>query len=70
MVLLPRSCVIGVHVLLFLLLLCSPAISVGFTILDEIFAYVTVSLSSVRSSHIASSWMVHAGCFCCWHSPV
>ena len=53
-----------------------PAISLGFTIFGEIFAYVTVLfwglgggggggcfvLSQPRSSHIPSSWMVHAGC--------
>ena len=38
------------------------AISLGFAIMGEIFAYVTVSLSRNRGSHILSSWMVHAGC--------
>ena len=41
----------------------SPAISLGFTIFGEIFAYVTVFvLSNHRGSHIPTSWMVHAGC--------
>ena len=39
-----------------------PAISLGFTILGEIFACVTVFESSHRGSHIPSSWMAHAGC--------
>ena len=39
-----------------------PAISLGFTILGEIFAYLTIFQSSHRGSHIPSSWMVHAGC--------
>ena len=47
-------------VLLFLLLR-SLRISLGFTILDEIFAYVTDFYSSHEGSHIPSSWMVHAG---------
>ena len=38
-----------------------PAISLGFAILGEIFAYVTVSSSNQRVSHIPSSWMVRAG---------
>ena len=45
-----------------LLLLCSSARSLGFTILSEIFAYVTVFRSNHRGSHIPSSWMVYAGC--------
>ena len=36
--------------------------SYGFTIFGKIFAYVTVSWSNHRGSHIPSSWMVHAGC--------
>ena len=39
-----------------------PAISLGFTILGEIFAYVTVSQFNHRDNHIQSSWMVHAKC--------
>ena len=47
-----------------------PAISLGFTSLGEIFAYVALFsflffsffLSNHRGSHIPSSWMVHAGC--------
>ena len=39
-----------------------PAIPLGFTILGEIFAHVTVFKSNHRASHILSSWMVHAGC--------
>ena len=48
--------------LLLLLLLRSPAISLGFTILGEIFANLTVFLSNHWDSHIPSSWMVNAGC--------
>ena len=51
---------------LLLLLLSSSsvflAISLGFTILGEIFGYVTVFYSNHRGSHIPSSWMVPAGC--------
>ena len=39
-----------------------PATSLGFTILGEIFACVTIFKSSHRCSHIPFSWMVHAGC--------
>ena len=40
-----------------------PARSLGFTMLSEIFMYVTVYfLSKHRGSHILSSWMVPAGC--------
>ena len=39
-----------------------PAISLRFTILGEIFAYVTVFESNHWGSHIPSLWMVHAGC--------
>ena len=52
-----------------------PALSLGFTDIGEIFAYVTgwflgggggggglVVLSNHRGCHIPSSWMVHAGC--------
>ena len=39
-----------------------PAISLGFTILGEVFAYVTIFWSNHRCSCILSSWMVHAGC--------
>ena len=43
------------------------AISLGFTIFDEIFEYVTVfkkkkKRSNCRGSHILSSWTVYAGC--------
>ena len=43
------------------LVLHSPAISLGFTILGEIFAYVTVFQSNHWDSHIPSSWILHAG---------
>ena len=46
-----------------LLLLCSPAISLEFTILGEIFAYETVLHSNNWGCHIPSSWMVYAGMF-------
>ena len=46
----------------FLLLLHSPAIFLGFTILGEIFAYATFFKSNHWGSHIPSLWMVHAGC--------
>ena len=54
-----------------LLLLCSPAVSLGFTILGEIFAYLTVCLiQPLRQSHSVfvdgACWV----CFCCWHWPV
>ena len=39
-----------------------PATSLGFIILDEIFAYLTVFYSNRRGSHIPTSWMAHAGC--------
>ena len=49
-----------------------PAVSLGFTILCEIFTYATVSCclffslfffkSNHRISHMPSSWMMHAGC--------
>ena len=49
-----------------------PAISLGFTILSEFCSYVTIFLLLLllllflifnhKSSHIPSSWMVHAGC--------
>ena len=45
-----------------ILLLRSIARSLRFTILGEIFAYVTVFQSNHWGSHILSSWMVHAGC--------
>ena len=48
--------------LLLLLLLPSPAMSLGFTILGEIFAFVTVFYFDHWCSHIPSSWVVHAGC--------
>ena len=39
-----------------------PAISLGFTILGQIFAYVTLFFSSNHwGSHIQSLWMVHVG---------
>ena len=48
---------------LLLLLLHSPALSLEFTILGDILAYVTGFFFSIhRGSHIPSSWMVHAGC--------
>ena len=46
--------------LLLLLLLRSPARSLGFTILSEIFPMWP--FSTPLGSHIPSSWMVHAGC--------
>ena len=39
-----------------------PALSLGFTILGEIFAYMTIFLSNHRGSHIPSLWMVRAEC--------
>ena len=39
---------------------CSPAVSLGFTILGEIFAYVTVFVCLIQP--VLSSWMAHAGC--------
>ena len=47
---------------LHLLLLRSRALSLGFTILVEIFAYVTIFYSNQWGSHIPSLWMVCAGC--------
>ena len=59
-------CIPGVQTVsvffLLLLLLCSPAIFLGFTIFGEIFAYVTISYTNHRGSHIPSLRMVHAGC--------
>ena len=57
--------------LLLLLLLRSPVKSLGFTILGEVFAYVTVFLiRPLRKSHSVfldgACWV----CFCCRHSPV
>ena len=54
------------------LLLCSPARYLRFTILGQIFVYVTVFFwkSNHWGSHIPPPWMVHAGCFCSWHAPV
>ena len=37
-----------------------PAVSLGFTIFGEIFAYVTFFLCNHRGNHIPSSWMLHA----------
>ena len=51
-----------VYFLLLLLLLRSPATSLGFTILGEIFAYMIAIYSNHWGSHIPSSWMVHVGC--------
>ena len=45
-----------------LLLLYSPAISLGFSSLSEIFVCVMVVYSNHRSIHIPSSWMVPAWC--------
>ena len=45
-----------------ILLLRSTTISLGFTILGEIFAYVTVFKPNHWGSHIPSLWMVHTGC--------
>ena len=39
-----------------------PAMSVGITILGELFTYMTIILFSHKGSHISSSWMVHAWC--------
>ena len=39
-----------------------PAISLGFTIFGEVFAYVIVFYSNHRGSQILSLWMVRAGC--------
>ena len=50
---------------------CVPSYSLGFTILGEIFAYVTAFQSNHRGSHIPSSWV--GACwmyFCCHRSPV
>ena len=44
---------------LLLLLLRSPAVSLGFTIFSEIFAYVTIFQTYHWGSHIPSSWKVH-----------
>ena len=45
------------------LLLGAPAISLGFTILDEIFCECDLLFKSIHwGSHILSSWMVHARC--------
>ena len=42
---------------------CIPSFITGFTILDEVFAYVTFFFFLFhQGSHIPSSWMVHAGC--------
>ena len=38
-----------------------PVTSLEFTILGEIFAYVSIFQSSQRGSHIPSSWKVHTG---------
>ena len=51
----------GFFFFLFLLLLRSPAISLGFTILVR-FLRMWPFLSNRWGSHIPSSWMVHAGC--------
>ena len=48
-------------VIFLLLLLHFPAVSLGFTILDAIFAYVTIFYTYHWGSHL-SPWMVHAGC--------
>ena len=49
--------------LLLLLLLHSPAISLGFTIFRWDFSvYVTIFQSKHWGGHISPSWMVHAGC--------
>ena len=45
-----------------LILVHSPARSLGFSFF--------LQQSSFRGSHIPSSRMVHAGCFCCWLSPI
>ena len=45
-----------------LLLLCSPAISLGFTMLGEIFVYVTIFQSNHWGSHIPSLLMAYAWC--------
>ena len=45
-----------------ILLLRFTVISLGFAILGDIFAYVTVFESNHSGGHIPSSWMVHAGC--------
>ena len=45
-----------------LLLLCSPAISLGFTIYGEIFAYVIGFSCNHSGSLIPSSWMVRDWC--------
>ena len=39
-----------------------PAVFMGFSILGEIFVYVTGFQTNHRGSHIPSLWMVHAGC--------
>ena len=48
--------------ILLVLLLRSTTISLGFTILHDILAYVTIFQFNHRGCHILSSWMVHAGC--------
>ena len=44
------------------LLLRSPAISLGFTILGKSFAYMAIFQSNHWGSSISSPWMVYAGC--------
>ena len=55
----PKQAIVKI---LLLLLLRSPARSLGFTILDGIFVYVTVFNPTVEVVTFPSLWMVHAGC--------
>ena len=55
--------VYSILLLLLLLLLLSPAISLGFTILGEIFAYVTVFNPTIKVvTFRLRRWVVRAGC--------
>ena len=59
----PCHCIYSSNTMLsFLLLLHSLAIFLGFTVIGEIFTYVTLVESGHWGSHILSSWSLHSGC--------
>ena len=53
-----------------LLLLCSPAIALGFTILDEIFLYEIVFNSTIEVTTFRLHGWYMLGVFHCQHSPI